>query len=81
MVQVSPNKPGIVCIFTSALWAASAGNNTDELEEYLYYSETQDFENAIDAFKQGNGTLTTSQDAQQWAICCNAKPFVVFLYE
>ena len=81
MVQVSPNKPGIVCIFTSALWAASAGNNTDELEEYLYYSETQDFENAIDAFKQGNGTLVANSQAQQWAICCNAKPTVLFLYE
>ena len=81
MVQVSPGQDGTIYIFTSAIWAASIGKNVNELSQYLYHNDPQDFENAIDAFKQGNGTLTTSQDAQQWAICCNEKPTVLFLYE
>ena len=81
MVEVSPGKDGTIYIFTSDIWAASYTNDVSDLSRYLYYNEPQYFEDAIEAFKQGNGTLEVNIATQEWAICCNAKPFVVFLYE
>ena len=81
VVEVSPNQPGTVMIFTNDVWALLGNMSGSDVRTLLYRRDTQTLEADTSKFGNSPSTYKLDQSEQLCTIVCNTKPNIIYLYE
>ena len=80
VVEVSPNNPGTVMIFTNDVWALLGNMSGSDVRTLLDRHDSQTLEADTSKFGNSPSTYKLDQTEQLCTIVCNEKPNVLFIY-